>query len=122
MLQTTEDMNKCLQFKREMHWMQANGVDVQKEFGPQIEQVDDMMHKFGENNKLKYMILFNDIIKRRDNSKKFHRKGRGFLFKKMKKINENEQFDKTPPLQKSSQLQKLEDKYQSQMDRIEESA
>ena len=58
-----------------------------------------MIHKFGENNKLKYMILFNDIIKRRDNSKKFYRKGRGFLFKK---INRDEQFDKTPPLQKSS--------------------
>ena len=82
-VQFTEKLNMCVQWKREVHWMKQNEIDVATEFAAKVKEMDEMLEKLGQNNKLEYMKVLNDLIKRKQHSKKFYKKGKGFQFKKL---------------------------------------
>ena len=55
----------CVQWKREVHWMKQNEIDVATEFAAKVKEMDEMLEKLGQNNKLEYMKVLNDLIKRK---------------------------------------------------------
>ena len=51
-VQFSEKMNECIQWKKQTQWLEENHVDVEAEFPEKVKEVDEMMEKLTQNNKL----------------------------------------------------------------------
>ena len=58
----------CLNWKRETKWMKINGVNVEDEFASKVKQVDELMELLGQNNRLEYIQILNQLMKNKKHS------------------------------------------------------
>ena len=83
-----------------------------------------MMELLGENNRLEYIKILNELMKNKKYSKQFHKKGRGFLFKKVKQTIVSNKYEQNPVIQNTQKLQELKSndkiKIERMMETIEE--
>ena len=64
-VQYPEQMDECIQWKKQAKWMKKCKVNVEAEFPDKIKEVDEIMKKLEENNRLQYFRFFNDLVKKR---------------------------------------------------------
>ena len=74
--------------------MEENHYDVEAEFPEKVKEVDEMMEKLTQNNRLQYIRILNDVVKRRSDSSQFFKAKLGYQFKKLENI--DRKYGETP--------------------------